>query len=112
MIFVEDGFRCSSKHCRHEMLLHGGQYGFYDLNGDCDSCKSECKNDSNCAGVECGKNSKCVWWKHGECGTLAQQARDDPSYKTCMKYDEGKLGKFSNIFLFSNWKTNFLILSF
>ena len=83
------------------MLLHGAQYGFYNLNGDCNSCKFKCKNDSNCAGVECGRDSKCVWWKQGECGTLALQSRDDPSYKTCMKYDEGKVENFNNILFFS-----------
>ena len=87
---AEDGFRCSSKHCRHEMLKHGSDYDFYDQKGDCESCKSRCWNDSTCAGVECDRNNKCVWWKHGECGTLTTQSRDDPYYKTCMKYDEGK----------------------
>ena len=72
------------------MLKHGSDYDFYDQKGDCESCKSRCWNDSTCAGVECDRNNKCVWWKHGECGTLTTQSRDDPYYKTCMKYDEGK----------------------
>ncbi len=68
---------------------NGTEYRFYDSNFDCDSCKNMCKNDTTCTGVECGQKRKCVMWTAGSCGTLEQQSRDEPTYRTCMKYDEG-----------------------
>ena len=86
---TDDGFRCSSKHCRLEHYKNNTHYGYYNLNDDCSDCKNICKNDSWCGGVECGEIRGCKWWKVGNCGTLQMQLRDDPSYRTCMKYDEG-----------------------
>ena len=73
------------------MLTLGLQYGFYDISGDCEICKTRCRNDSNCGGIECGREDQCMYWKNGECGTLEKQIREDPTYKTCMKYDEGTI---------------------
>ena len=74
------------------MLTLGLEYGFYNISGDCELCKARCRNDSNCGGIECGReDDQCVYWKKGECGTLEKQSREDPTYKTCMKYDEGKI---------------------
>ena len=94
------------------MIVHGSDAGFYDLKGDCESCKSRCLNNSRCAGVECGrKDNKCVWWKPGECGTLMKQSREDSSYKTCMKYDDGKINSSRNNIRYSsqNYFINCLI---
>ena len=71
------------------MFNNGTDYRFYDANDDCDSCKRKCKNDDTCAGVECGLHRGCVMWNSEKCGTLEHQSRDDPTYSTCMKYDEG-----------------------
>ena len=71
------------------MYSNGTDYQFYDARDDCDSCKRKCKNDATCAGVECGINRGCVMWTSEKCGTLEQQSRDDSTYHTCMKYDEG-----------------------
>ena len=86
---LDDGFRCSSQHCRAEKHLSGTEYKVYNNISDCKLCKDICRNDTNCGGVDCGKTVSCTWWKVGICGSLEQQARDDPEYSTCMKYDEG-----------------------
>ena len=89
-LITDDGFRCSSKHCRLENYKNDTHYGYYNSNDECNACKNICRNDVWCGGVECGKDRGCKWWKAGNCGTLEKQLRDDPSYRTCMKYDEGE----------------------
>ena len=89
--YLDDEFRCSSKHCRPEKHMQGKSYDYdiYSNNSDCELCKDICRNDTNCGGVDCGGTVSCTWWKVGICGSLEKQAREDSSYRTCMKYDEG-----------------------
>ena len=87
--YLDDGFRCSSKHCRQEKHEKGKDYGLFWHFSNCTLCKEECKKNISCGGVDCGGTRDCTWWKAGICGSLEKQARVDPSYSTCMKYDKG-----------------------
>ena len=90
MKLLDDGFRCSHKHCQWERNVEGIDYGFFqDVSGDCIRCKAKCRNDPRCGGVQCGINQKCSWWKSDACGNSEQQQTDVPGHFTCMKYDKG-----------------------
>ena len=68
--------------------VNGTDYGVYNTSGACLSCKTRCKHDSKCGGVECG-DEYCSWWKIGICGTAEKQNVESTGHTTCMKYDEG-----------------------
>jgi len=88
-LFEDDGFRCSDKHCRLEMHENNTDYVDYNSNDDCDACKESCRYNVSCGGVQCGKGVGCNLWKVDVCGDLYKQQRENASYRTCMKYDEG-----------------------
>lgn len=88
-LVLDDGFRCSSFHCRTELYQKGTDYGYYSSNTDCTACKILCAANKDCGGVDCEGNQGCIWWRAGVCGLRKDQSRDDPDYRTCMKYDKG-----------------------
>ena len=49
----DDGFRCSSFHCRTELYKKGTDYGYYSSNHNCTACKILCAADKDCGGVDC-----------------------------------------------------------
>ena len=74
--YLDDGFRCSSKHCRQEKHEKGKDYGLFGHFSNCTLCKEECKKNNTCGGVDCGGTRDCTWWKAGICGSFEPKAED------------------------------------
>ena len=82
-------YLCGNRHCLWENYKEGIDWGFYsESNNDCKICQSNCTNDENCVGVECGGNIHyCSWWKRGRCVSESEQTMNHDEHLTCTKAD-------------------------
>ena len=73
--------------------IEGKDFGYHTDISNCRACKSECLNNSNCGGAECGLSGKysgnCTWWSYESCGRQDLQTYYSPTRITCNKYSEG-----------------------